>query len=335
MIEDTNGHHPDIPENLTEVQSALLDWYRKNARDLPWRHTRDPYRILVSEVMLQQTQVDRVIPKYEAFLTAFPTVKVLAEASTSDVIRLWSGLGYNRRAVNLQRSARAVVEEHDGEFPSDVDALKTLPGIGPYTAGAIACFAFEQDVGFLDTNIRRLLHRLLIGPEVPGEARTTRQMQDIAEQMVPQGHGWEWGQTLIEFGALQCTARKPACLTCPLQKHCAAFPEIQSILVNLRASGFRRKKEQAFEGSNRMYRGRVLRALQDIEPGDSGVDLLSLGPRIREDYSTEHELWLRELVDGLSRDGLLEVAEDRPEYDATPLVRLPGMTKKTDGDTES
>lgn len=138
-----------------DLQTALLTWFAENARDLPWRRTRDPYRVLVSEVMLQQTQVDRVIPKYEAFLAAFPTVEALAAAPTAEVIRLWAGLGYNRRAVNLQRAARAVVEERGGLFPHEVEELLRLPGIGPYTAGAVACFAFEQDVAFVDTNIRR------------------------------------------------------------------------------------------------------------------------------------------------------------------------------------
>src|SRR4051812_1029866 len=134
------------------IQSGLLRWFAENRRDLPWRHTRDPYAILVSEVMLQQTQVDRVIPYFRSFLERFPTVRDLAAAATADVITLWAGLGYNRRAVNLQRTARAVVDQHSGAFPSDPETLATLPGIGPYTAGAIACFAFEQDVAFLDTN---------------------------------------------------------------------------------------------------------------------------------------------------------------------------------------
>ncbi|MEZ4572808.1 MAG: A/G-specific adenine glycosylase, partial [Thermomicrobiales bacterium] len=134
----------------SEAQRALLGWYRENARDLPWRRTQDPYRIMVSEIMLQQTQVDRVIPKYEAFLERFPTLEALADAPASEVIRAWAGLGYNRRALNLQRAARAVVEEFGGEMPRTVEELRSLPGIGPYTAGAIACFAFEQDVGFLD-----------------------------------------------------------------------------------------------------------------------------------------------------------------------------------------
>jgi A/G-specific adenine glycosylase len=326
MNEELCERHQDIPDDLPEIQRALLEWYQLNARDLPWRQTRDPYRVMVSEIMLQQTQVDRVIPKYHEFLDAFPTVGSLANAPTSDVIRLWSGLGYNRRAVNLQRAAQAVIEEYGGEFPSGVDALRELPGIGPYTAGAIACFAFEQDVGFFDTNIRRLLHRLFVGPEVPIEQRTQRQMQEITSAVVPEGHGWTWGQTLIEFGALQCTARKPACLTCPLQRHCSAFPEIQSVLAELNRTGFRRKKEESFEGSNRFYRGRLIRALQELPDHEHGINLENLGPYVRDDYSNDHQSWLSDLVTGLERDGLIEIAEDSPEYDAdSPRhVRLPG-----------
>ena len=163
----TSPDRPDIsidPDKIAELRADLIAWYRDNARDLPWRRTRDPYRILVSEVMLQQTQVDRVIPKYFAFLDFFPTFEALAAAPTADVIRAWSGLGYNRRAVNLQRTAQAVVDEYGGKMPSDQVQLRDLPGIGPYTAGAIACFAFEQDVGFFDTNIRRVMHRVLDRP---------------------------------------------------------------------------------------------------------------------------------------------------------------------------
>src|SRR5215475_5527661 len=140
-----------LPDELAAIRAALLDWFVASGRDLPWRHTRDPYWILVAEIMLQQTQVDRVIPKFRAFLERFPTLEVLASAPTAEVIRAWAGLGYNRRAVNMQRTARAVLEDHDGQFPRDLATLLRLPGIGPYTAGAIACFAFEQDVGFMDT----------------------------------------------------------------------------------------------------------------------------------------------------------------------------------------
>lgn len=315
---------PD-PGAISHLRDDLLAWYRTNARDLPWRRTRDPYRILVSEVMLQQTQVDRVIPKYRQFLDAFPTLAALAAASTAEVIRRWSGLGYNRRAVNLQRAAQAVIELHDGQMPSDRAQLRALPGIGPYTAGAIACFAFEQDVGFFDTNIRRVLHRLLLGPEYPRERVTTRQLQSLADHLVPEGNGYEWNQALMEFGAVQCTARRPSCLTCPLQAHCAAFPEIQTVIAGL-PKGTRKKQEESFNGSMRFYRGRVIAALRELDGGQT-IDLTTLGPRVRDDFTDAHLIWLHDIIEGLSRDGLAEIAEEKAAYNADAAaairVRLP------------
>ena len=308
------------------VRTGLLAWFRDNARDLLWRRTRDPYRILVSEVMLQQTQVDRVIPYFGAFLSRFPSVEALAAAPTSDVIRIWAGLGYNRRAVNLQRTAKAVVER--GGWPEDVEGLQRLPGIGPYTAGAVACFAFEQDVAFVDTNMRRVVHRLKFGPDLPSPGVTEREVLSAAETLVPRGTGWEWNQALIEFGALHCTARKPACVVCPLQQSCRAYPAIQSIVAAL-PRGVRKKQEAPFEGSNRYYRGRVLDALRSV-PTDvqAGIDLSELGPRIREHFDASDLPWLRSVVDGLARDGLAVIAEEGPAYDlagpGSVKVRLPG-----------
>lgn len=317
-----------IPElKIEAVREHLLSWFEANRRDLPWRHTRDPYRILVSEVMLQQTQVDRVIPYYERFLDRFPTVEALAEAPTSEVIRLWSGLGYNRRAVNLQRTAQAVVERFAGQFPSDIDALKSLPGIGPYTAGAIACFAFELDSAFIDTNMRRVIHRLFAGPELPEPALNEREIIELATKLVPPGDGWRWNQALIEFGALQCTARKPLCMVCPMQRDCEAFPSIQSILRSL-PKGTRLKQEGPFEGSSRWYRGRAIEALRSAQ---SGLSLTDLGVQLRDDFTPNDLPWLFDLVRGLERDGLASIAEERPAYsvdaDEEPgtemIVRLP------------
>ena len=304
-------------EQLTEigkierVREHLLAWFEANRRDLPWRNTRDPYRILISEVMLQQTQVDRVIPYYEDFLALFPTVHDLAAAPTSKVIQAWAGLGYNRRAVNLQRTAQAVVERFDGIFPHVVEELRSLPGIGPYTAGAVACFAYEQDAAFIDTNMRRVIHRLFAGAELPEPKLTDREIVDLASRLVPPRDGWRWNQALIEFGALQCTARKPACVICPLQTDCVAFPTMLATLAEL-PKGTRRKQEGAFEGSNRFYRGRAIAALREA---DGGLDLGDLGARLRDDYSERDLPWLVDLVRGLERDGLA-VAEERPPYDA-------------------
>jgi A/G-specific adenine glycosylase len=316
------------PDWIAGVQSALLVWFAVNRRDLPWRRSRDPYRILVSEVMLQQTQVDRVLPYYDAFLARFPDAHALAAASTGDVIKVWAGLGYNRRAVNLQRTAQYVVEHLGGQFPADVEELRKLPGVGPYTAGAIACFAFERDVSFVDTNIKRVLHRIFAGVDVPRPIMSDREIAAIATAAVPPGEGWTWNQALMEFGALQCTARKPACVVCPLQAACRAFPAILSALGEL-PRGVRLKREAPFAGSNRFYRGRVLAALRD-HPADA-IALNELGPRVRDGFSHDDLPWLYGVVQGLERDGLAVVAEESPAYDTgtndRPLgrqrVRLP------------
>jgi A/G-specific adenine glycosylase len=305
-------------QRIRDVRHRLLAWFAANRRDLPWRRSRDPYHILVSEVMLQQTQVDRVLPYYHAFLERFPTAEALASAPTADVIKAWAGLGYNRRAVNLQRTARHVVAELGGVFPRDVERLRRLPGIGPYTAGAIACFAFEQDVAFIDTNMRRVLHRLFVGVDVPKPTANDREILDIAAAALPPGDGWRWNQALMEFGALQCTARRPACVVCPLQASCRAYPAIQSAIVEL-PRGVRLKQEAPFSGSNRYYRGRVLAALRDLPTsGDDqeDIDLETLGPLVRENFTEADVPWLYGVVRGLADDGLAHAAEESPPYDA-------------------
>jgi len=306
---------PSSPK-LQQIREGLLHWYRDMQRDLPWRRTRDPYAILVSEVMLQQTQVDRVLPYYARFLERFPTAHALAEAPVAEVIKLWSGLGYNRRAVNLQRAAQVVVADLGGEFPADPDALRKLPGLGPYTAGAVAAFAFERDVVFLDTNMRRVITRLVFGADSVPE----REVLAAAEELLPPGHGWEWNQALIEFGALQCTARKPACIVCPLSSQCAAFPTIQGALAESRT---RRRPAERFETSSRYYRGRIVERLRELPAEDAqGIPLASLGPHLREDFSEADLPWLASLVQGLQRDGLAALAEERPDYDAALELTL-------------
>jgi A/G-specific adenine glycosylase len=318
-------YSPAPPADATDAfRRALLGWWDANARDLPWRQTRDPYRILVSEVMLQQTQVDRVIPYYHRWLEAFPDVHALAAAPTADVIRLWKGLGYNRRAVNLQRAAQAVVER-GGQFPGTVEELLALPGIGPYTAGAIACFAFERDVPFIDTNMRRVLHRVFVGSEVPERRATDREIVVIAAAALPPGDGWRWNQALIEFGALQCTARTPACVICPAQAFCAARPTIQSDIQAALTGRKGKAKGVPFEQTNRYFRGRIMDALREHE--GEAMPIETLGAIVKADFQPADLPWLTELVVALERDGLTAVAESEPVYDAGgPMslrVRLP------------
>lgn len=311
----------DIPtDKIATVREHLREWWRDNRRDLPWRHTRDPYRIMVSEIMLQQTQVDRVIPYYHRWLETFPTVHELADAPTAEVIRLWKGLGYNRRAVNMQRAAQAVVAQ-GGEFPHTVEELLELPGIGPYTAGAIACFAFEQDVAFIDTNLRRVLHRLFVGVDVPKPTAPDREVLAIADAVLPHGDAWNWNQALMEFGAIHCTARKPLCVVCPLQAECNAYPEIQSaIAASTKAT--RNTKQVPFEQTNRYFRGRIVDALREHE--GEGIAVAELGPVLKPDYTDADLPWLIDLVHGLERDGLARIAEDEAEYDAAETrIRLP------------
>lgn len=313
-------------DRIDKIRDGLLEWFSENARKLPWRQTRDPYAILVSEVMLQQTQVDRVVPYYRAFLERFPTLAALAAAPTSEVIRIWSGLGYNRRAVNLQRAAKFVAEELNGKFPAETDQLRKLPGVGPYTAGAISAFAFERDATFLDTNIRRVISRLMFGDR----SASDREILAAADSLLPTGMSWEWNQALIEFGALQCTARNPACIVCPLRDVCLAGPTMQTVLADRRG---RRGRNQAepFESTSRYYRGRIVEELRALPSGDArGIDLNELGPRVREDFSPGDLPWLHDLVNGLQRDGLAVICEDSPPYDVshnsesgTGRVRLP------------
>ena len=214
------------PHAVARVHSTLLQWYAAEQRDLPWRSTTDPYAILVSEIMLQQTQVDRVLPKYQQFLAAFPTLAALAAASTADVISVWVPLGYNRRAVSLQAIARQVIAEHDGHIPDTIEELLKLKGIGRYTAGAIACFAYRKQVATVDTNIRRVLHRIFLGLEHPAPKINDAEMLAFAEQVLPENEAYNWNQALMDLGATLCTSANPQCTNCPLQTECRAYAEM-------------------------------------------------------------------------------------------------------------
>lgn len=206
---------------VRSIRRRLLRWFGRHGRDLPWRRTRDPYRILVSEFMLQQTQVARVTAFYPAFLTAFPSLEALASAPPRQVREAWQGLGYYRRATNLQRLAREVVDRHGGRVPEDHGALRQLPGIGRYTAGAVMAFAFEAAEPAVDTNVGRVIRRLF-HPRVARDARGERRIWDTAARLVPAPgpRAWAFNQAIMELGALVCTARRKRCGECPVSRGC-------------------------------------------------------------------------------------------------------------------
>jgi A/G-specific adenine glycosylase len=201
----------------------LLRWYTQHGRDLPWRHTRNPYRILVSEIMLQQTQVARVIPKYREWMYRYPSLEVLARAPIREVREAWYPLGYNIRPLRLRDIARTVLAQHGGKLPRTKDALLKLKGIGRYTAGAVLTFAYGQAEPILDTNVRRVLRRIFCGARAPSD----RDLWALAERLLPPKHAYNFNQALMDFGATVCTARAPACPTCPMRRMCAAYAHLR------------------------------------------------------------------------------------------------------------
>jgi A/G-specific adenine glycosylase len=237
------------------LQHRLLTWADGHRRELPWRSTRDPWRILVSEVMLQQTQVDRVVGYYHAFLDRFPTPTDCARAGAAEVVRLWSGLGYNRRALNLHRAALVIAEQHGGRLPEDERALRALPGVGPYTARAVLSFAFEADVATVDTNVVRVLSRCVAGSGI-----TLAEAQSLADRLLPAGRSWEFNQAMFDLGATVCTAR-PACDRCPMRRQCRWALRDHADPDPWRASPSVRP-QAPFVGSDRQGRGRLVHALR-------------------------------------------------------------------------
>jgi A/G-specific adenine glycosylase len=204
-------------------RQRLLAWYGRHGRDLPWRKTSDPYHILVSEIMLQQTQVDRVLPKYAEWLAKYPSMLALAAAPEREVAETWYPLGYNIRPRRLQAIAREAVTSYGGELPSDEATLLSFKGIGAYTAGAIRSFAFRQRAAILDTNVARVLFRVFVGKGDPKSHAMKRHLWTLSEAMMPRRDVFDFNQALMDFGALVCVARNPKCLICPMSKNCAAY----------------------------------------------------------------------------------------------------------------
>ena len=242
---------------VTGLQDALSEWAEGARRDLPWRRTRDPWAVLVSEVMLQQTQVPRVAARFGPFLDRFPTPAACAAAPVADVVRAWAGRGYNRRAVGLHRAATAVVDRHGGVVPARLGELQALPGLGPYTARAVLAFAYEADVGVVEVNSARVLARAMAG-----RALGRAEAQALADAMVPPGDGWAWNQAMLDLGATVCTKVAPDCDRCPVGTCCAwavAGRPPPDPAVGSAGTGSR---QSTFAGSDRQGRGRLVDALR-------------------------------------------------------------------------
>jgi A/G-specific adenine glycosylase len=207
-----------VPASASRFADSLTDWYRRERRDLPWRRTNDPYRILVSEIMLQQTRAQTVIPYYERFIERFPDVKALSDAGEAQVLTYWSGLGYYSRARNLQRAARVILAS--GQFPSDYDGIRELPGVGPYTAAAVASIAFNAPHAVVDGNVLRVIARLSDDGADIASSKTLARFQQIADQWLDHRHPGQFNQAMMELGATICLPRKPHCPLCPVAKWC-------------------------------------------------------------------------------------------------------------------
>ncbi len=309
-----------IPEirRLPEVQRALLRWHRAHGLRAPWRASRDPYHVLVAAVMAQQTQMSRVLPAYERFLSTFPNVDALAAAGTGDVIRAWAGMGYNQRALRLQRAARTIVA---GGWPRDAVALARIDGVGPFTAAIIASFAFGEPAACVDTNVRRVLGRLAGDPSIGAAA-----LQRLADRSLAAKEPARWNQAVMDYGARVCTPR-PKCDTCIVAEWCAwhasnsaALPMVAEDRAPYVANAARSRASAAAaeDGARRYYRGRTIDILRGLPPGGRiGIDAIPalLGDRHPAPSTSE----MQALVDSLVRDGLAALHEG----DGTPAVSLP------------
>jgi A/G-specific adenine glycosylase len=275
----------------------VLDWYAANARDLPWRHPdATPWGVLVSEIMLQQTPVSRVLPIWTEWMTRWPTPHALAAEPSGAAVRAWGRLGYPRRALRLHESARAIVDRHDGEVPASYDALRALPGIGSYTAAAVASFAYQRRHVVLDTNVRRVLARLIAGKEFPAKAQTAAEV-DLAESLLPPDPpvAAHWSVAVMELGALVCTARTPRCVDCPVAADCA-WRE-----AGHPAHDGPPRRGQTYAGTDRQCRGRLLAVLRNTpEPVDKTAFDLVWADAVQRERA----------LDGLIADGLVAPLTD-------------------------
>jgi A/G-specific adenine glycosylase len=260
---------------VIDFQKHIFDWWKLRKRDLPWRKTRNPYRIMVAEVMLQQTQVSRVLPVYDNFLRVFPDVHALAAAPLADVLRAWKGMGYNRRALYLHKTASKIVNLHKGIFPKTEKELIKLPGLGKYTARAILVFAYEQNVSMVDTNIRRIITRFFYNDVSQKES----EIQKTADTLIPKGRSWEWHQALMDYGAIEMSKKKAVKATQEASKMS--------------------KKSVPFRESKRFYRGKILDILRECS-----TPQVPLVNDLMEKYGGDAAFY-QQIISELVRDGLI------------------------------
>ncbi len=279
--------------DTAQLHERIIGWFDDAGRDLPWRRDASPWAVMVSEFMLQQTPVSRVLPVYEAWVERWPTPSDLAKASTGDAVRAWGRLGYPRRALRLHAAATAIVEQHRGEVPRSHDALLALPGVGEYTAAAIASFAYGQRHVVLDTNVRRVFARIVSGEQFPAKSLTSAE-RALATSLMPEHDAHGWAAATMELGALTCTARAPVCSECPVSDLCrwrkAGYPAYDGPP----------RRGQAWVGTDRQCRGRLMAVLRD-----SPVPV----PKIQLDLVWPDELQRERALDGLVADGLVEPLE--------------------------
>ncbi len=291
-----------------EGRTAILAWYAATGRELAFRRSTDPYHVLVSELMAQQTQAERAALAWEAWVERWPTVADLAGAPVADVLRAWAGLGYNRRALALHRAAQAIVADHGGVVPGDVGALEALPGVGPYTARAVAALAFGRPVGAVDVNVRRVLGRMASGG---AEAYAPKAMQELADAVVPPDAAAAWTHALMDLGARLCKPAKPRCADCPATAWCRYAAGERPAAAASQAPVTRRVAPR-FETTRRWLRGRILDRARDVAPGEWAAYPDAIG--------AHQHVAVREAMLDLAAEGLLEAreGEDGPE------ARLPG-----------
>ncbi len=287
------------------ISPTIFRWYRRHGRKLPWRDIRDPYRILIAEIMLHQTRVGRVLQAYPEFLRRFPSLRALAAAPRSDVVIAWRGMGYNNRAVRIHRLAQQLLIRGNGRIPRTLQECRELPGVGKYTAHALLVSVYRMDLPVVDVNIRRLLSRLLWRMRTTADLRSEREIWTRAESLIPRGRAYEWTQALMDIGATICTARAPKCPACPLAALCPSRSAMKPA-----PPPKRHQEPSRFGIPDRLHRGRIIEALRSSR---NGLTVHQLGAGVPGQPAGEPTPWLRRLIAALEKDGLVRIHGDLRE----------------------